>query len=292
VPRVCWRQRLGLALPPFRNEQIAQINSHTCSRALDRAGLRERWQEALDAATSKELAEGLKTPEETLPRAFILTSTIGKLLFQSGSVFLAFFLESLRQVNGGSAQDLLQFGAVVAGGAAVVSVPWALLALWRLIRHGTPERRIRQIAKVVLDSLEYEGSISRHFAQARRLTIHSNRTSDGSVFCWIGGGTGQEKATFLRALEEVFTPLDNPRYLLARQPFWRVFHENYFAVPDVFARKKEFARFFASRWQRLVGPIQLVYTRTPEGRSVLLRARVHSLAAAFQKRPERVSSWK
>jgi superfamily II DNA or RNA helicase len=285
-------ERLGLALPPFRNEQIAQINSHTCSRALDRAGLRERWQEALDAATSKELAEGLKTPEESLPRALILTSTIGKLLFQSGSVFLAFFLESLRQVNGGSAQDLLQFGAVVAGGAAVVSLPWALLALWRLIRHGTPERSIRQIAKVVLDSLEYEGSISRHFAQARRLTIHSNRTSDGSVFCWIGGGTGQEKATFLRALEEVFTPLDNPRYLLARQPFWRVFRENYFAVPDVFARKKEFARFFASRWQRLVGPIQLVYTRTPEGRSVLLRARVHSLAAAFQKRTERVSSWK
>jgi superfamily II DNA or RNA helicase len=285
-------ERLGLAHPPFRSEQITVINSQTCGRALDRAGLRQRWREALDAATSKELAEGLKAPEEALPRAFMLTSTIGRVLFQAGSVSLTFFLESLRQIAGGSAQDLVQFGAVVAGGAAVISLPWALLALWRFIRHGTPERSIRQIGQVVLDTLEYEGSISPQFAQERRFTIHANRTKDGAVFCWIGGGTGQEKAVFLRALQEVFAPLDNPRYLLARQPFWRVFREDYFGVPDVFSRKAEFAQFFASRWRRFVGPIQLVYTRTPEGRGMLLRARVHSLAAAFQKRLERVSCWK
>jgi superfamily II DNA or RNA helicase len=285
-------ERLGFGHPPFRSEQIAGINSQTCARALDRTGLRQRWRDALDAATSKELAEGLKAPEETLPRAFMLTSTIGRVMFQAGSVFLTFFLESMRQIAGGSTQDFLQFGAVVADGAAVISLPWALLALWRLIRHGTPERSIRQIGQVVLDSLEYEGSISRHVAQERRFTIHANRTKDGSVFCWIGGGTGQEKALFLRALQEVFAPLDNPRYLLARQPLWRVFREDYFGVPDVFARKKEFAQFFASRWRHFVGPIELVYTRTPEGRSILLRARVHSLAAAFQKRLERVSCWK
>lgn len=285
-------ERLGFGHPPFLSEQIAVINSQTCARALDRTGLRQRWREALDAATGKELAEGLKAPEETLPRAFMLTSTIGRVMFQAGSIFLTFFLESMRQIAGGSAQDFLQFGAVVAGGAAVISLPWALLALWRLIRHGTPERSIRQIGQVVLDSLEYEGSVSRHVAQERRFTIHANRTKDGSVFCWVGGGTGQEKAVFLRALEEVFAPLDNPRYLLARQPLWRVFREDYFGVPDIFARKKEFAQFFASRWRRFVGPTQLVYTRTPEGRGILLRARVHSLGAAFQKRLERVSCWK
>jgi hypothetical protein len=58
---------------------------------------------------------------------------------------------------------------------------------------------------------------------------------------------------------------------------WRAFREDYFAVPDILARKKEFAEFFAKRWGRLVGPVQLVYARTPEGRRMLLRARVHSL---------------
>jgi hypothetical protein len=85
---------------------------------------------------------------------------------------------------------------------------------------------------------------------------------------------------------------ENPRYFLARKRLWRAFREDYFAVPDILARKKEIAEFFAKRWGRRVGPVQLVYARTPEGRRMLLRARVHSLAGAFQKRSERVSCWK
>jgi hypothetical protein len=93
-------------------------------------------------------------------------------------------------------------------------------------------------------------------------------------------------------LREILSPLDNPRYVLARRKIWRVFREDYFAVPEVLARKKEFAEIFAQRWKSLVGPVELVFTRTPEGRRVLLRARSHSLSAAFQKRAERVSCWK
>lgn len=184
------------------------------------------------------------------------------------------------------------FGALCllySGLLAVVSLPWSLLAVWRLIRHGAPERSIEQIGRAVLDALEYEGSIDRGAGDFR---VYSNRNQDGTVFCWIGGGTGKEQATFLRALRETLSPIDNPRYLLARRKIWRIFREDYFAVPDVLARKKEFAEVFAQRWKRLVGPVQLVFTRTPEARKILLRARNHSLSGAFQKRAERVSCWK
>jgi hypothetical protein len=49
---------------------------------------------------------------------------------------------------------------------------------------------------------------------------------------------------------------------------------------------------FANKWSRRVGSVQLVYTRTPEGRKILLRARTHSLSASFQERTEHVSLWK
>ena len=178
---------------------------------------------------------------------------------------------------------------MVAAIAAAVSLPWTLLALWRFIRHGTPERSIRQIGIAVLESLEYEGSIDRRAGEFR---VYSNRNDDGTVFCWVSGGAGKEQATFLRALREILRPIDNPRYLLARRRIWRVFREDYFAVPDLLARKKEFAEVFANKWRHRVGPVQLIYARTPEGRKLLLRARVHSLAAAFQKRSEQVSCWK
>jgi superfamily II DNA or RNA helicase len=282
--------RLGFGQPPFSREQITQINTKTCSRALDRSALRTSWQQALAAGSNKEMVDGLKAVDEALPRGFVLTNTIVSLLVQAWFIFLTLFFSILRgAARFPSSQDAFARLAAVAGFAAAISLPWALLAVWRFIRHGTPERSIREIGRAVLESLQYEGSIERTAAQMR---IYANRNDDGTVFCWVGGSTGKDQSAFLRALREVLRPIENPRYFLARKRLWRAFREDYFAVPDVLARKKEFAEFFAKKWGRLVGPVQLVYARTPEGRRILLRARMHSLAGAFQKRSERVSCWK
>jgi superfamily II DNA or RNA helicase len=283
-------ERLGFGQPPFSREQIMQINTKTCGRALDRSGLRTSWQEALESGTNKEMVDGLKAAEEALPHGFVLTNTITSLLIQAWFIFLTFFFQFLRgAARFPGSQDALARLAAVAGLAAAISLPWALLAVWRFIRHGTPERSIREIGRAVLESLQYEGSIEQAAAQMR---VYANRNDDGTVFCWVGGSTGRDQTAFLRALREVLRPIENPRYFLARKQLLRVFREDYFAVPDILARKKEFAEFFAKRWGRLVGPVRLVYARTPEGRRMLLRARVHSLAGAFQKRSERVSCWK
>ena len=147
---------------------------------------------------------------------------------------------------------------------------------------------MRQIGMAVLDALKYEGSIP----ASSYFQVNAERNQDGSVYCWLSGGTGRDQTIFLRALREVLRPVDNPRYLLARTKFWRFFGEDYFAVPERLARKKDSAEVFSEKWSRRVGPVQLVYTRSPEGRRVLLRARMHSLAAAFQERAEHVSCWK
>lgn len=283
-------ERLGFGRAPFSRDQLAQINVRTCKRALDRAGLRQQWQDALGAGSIKRMTDGLKTPDELLPRGFVLANTIAALLIQSAYLFVAILQHFGRilgrvQTNQGPWSNVV----LLLGLAAIVSLPWSLIALWRFIRHGTPERSIRQIGRAVLEALQYEGSIDQRAGEFR---VYADRNGDGTVFCWIGGGTGKEQATFLRALREILSPIDNPRYLLARRRIWRIFREDYFAVPDALARKKEFAEMFTQRWKRLVGPVELVYTRTPEGRKVLLRARNHSLSGAFQKRAERASCWK
>lgn len=282
--------RLGLGQPPFTPEQLAHLNAQTCKRALDRSGLRQQWQDALNAGSIKQMSDGLKAPDEVLPRGFVLANTIAALLIQAAYVFVA-VLEHFGRPLGQArlTEDFWSFAAMLLGIAAIVSLPWSAVAVWRLIRHGTPERSIKQIGRAVLEALQYEGSIDGHAGDFR---LYADRNKDGTVYCWIGGGSGKQQAIFLRALKDVLTSIENPRYLLARRKIWQIFREDYFAVPDVLARKKEIAEFFARRWKRLVGPVDLVYTRTPEGRKTLLRARSHSLAGAFQKRIERISCWK
>src|SRR6266566_2629484 len=186
---------------------------------LDREGLRNQWHDALNAGSIKQMTDGLKAPEESLPRGFVLANTIAALPVQSLYIFLA-VLESLGRALGRArtTQDFWSFVLTLLGIAAAVSLPWSLLALWRLIRHGTPERSIGQIGRAVLDALEYEGSIDQRAGDFR---VYANGNKDGTVFCWIGGGTGKDQAIFLRALKETMSPTDNPRYLLARGRIWR-----------------------------------------------------------------------
>jgi superfamily II DNA or RNA helicase len=282
-------ERLGFGHPPFTSDQLTQINARTCQRALDRPRLREQWEDALKAGGVKQMTDGLKAPEESLPHGFIVANTITALLIQAGYAFIAMVQYLGRGLGRVRGSDFWSFLELVLGVAAVVSLPWAFLALWRFMRHGTPERSIKQIGRAVLEGLEYEGSIDQHAGDFR---VYADRNQDGTVFCWIGGGTGKDQTVFLRALREILSPIDNPRYLLARRKIWRMFREDYFGIPDAIARKKEFAEMFTQRWKRLVGPVELVYTRTSEGRKVLLRARNHSLSGVFQKRTERVSCWK
>jgi Holliday junction resolvase-like predicted endonuclease len=56
--------------------------------------------------------------------------------------------------------------------------------------------------------------------------------------------------------------------------------------------KKELAEIFAQNWFHYVGEMDLIYTRTRQGRIALIQARNHSLSAAFVPRSERVSRWK
>lgn len=282
--------RLGLRHPPYIREQIAEMNATTRSRALDRDGLRRAWQDALASGSVKKMTDGLKVEDEAVPGGFTIANTIMAILIQAGANALAMFYAYLNMLPSmKSRSEFIGYALIIALVIGVNSVSALSIALWRFLRHGTPERRIRHIGRTVLESLIYEGSIRQAEGSFR---VYADRNPDGSVYCWIGGGTGREQAIYLRTLREVLRPIDNPRYLLSRKRILRFFREDYFAVPDLMARRKEYAEFFARQWNRRVEFADLVYTRTPEGRKVLLRARMNSFAAAFQDRSERVSCWK
>jgi hypothetical protein len=282
-------ERLALGDPPYLKQSIVNLNSATVSRALDREGLRKSWAEALAAGSLKQMTDGVKVEGEILPRGFVFRNTIAAILIQAGFMFLNLFSLLLRTLGRFRSDDgpLLSL-AWITGLAAAACLPNVLIALWLLIRHGTPERSLKRIGMAVVETLKYEGSIN----NSSDFRVYADHNADGSVYCWIGGGTGLDQAIFLRALREVLTPIENPRYLLARKRMLGFFQEDYFPVPDVLARKKEFAEKFARNWSRSVGRARLVFTRSPEGRRVLLRARMHSLAAAFKGRAEHVSCWK
>ena len=55
---------------------------------------------------------------------------------------------------------------------------------------------------------------------------------------------------------------------------------------------KKDAEDFSIFWERKISRNELVYTRTPEGRLELLKARKSSLNPDFHPEAERVSAWR
>ena len=94
-------------------------------------------------------------------------------------------------------------------------------------------------------------------------------------------------------MQEILGPIENPKYILMRRAFLgRFLRQDYHVVPQALARKREYAEFYTVMWSKYVGPTKLIYTRTIEGRLMLLKARAHSLATSFQKRAERAKAWR
>jgi hypothetical protein len=57
-------------------------------------------------------------------------------------------------------------------------------------------------------------------------------------------------------------------------------------------RNKKTAEYFESQWRRLVGSCGLIYTRTIEGRKILLKSRINSLSSEFEEKTERINKWR
>jgi len=286
--------RLGLGSPPFGAQRIERINAVMAQNAQDRAGLRTRWELALNAARSGLMLEEITTSQFALPRDYVFTRTILAVLWQAWfwgiSVFSIVMRSAERSSGQANLRGLMLLLAIASALAAIAALPKCAKALWLFLRHGPVASSMKQIGKALLKALVAADVIETRSSQLR---VIAQRREYGFVTCSLQGGTTRERSVFLEALQELMSPVDNPRYLLVRKnPLGPLMRRDYHAVPKVLGRKKELAEHFRKMWARYVGPCDLAYTRNTEGRQLLLKARAQAMSAAFQPRTERTRAWR
>ena len=86
----------------------------------------------------------------------------------------------------------------------------------------------------------------------------------------------REKEIFAQTMTEFFAPIENQRYIL------KACHKvkdqtEFFAVPSMFEKRKADAESFLRHIQKSLGKYDLIYTRSIQGRAILLEARIKAL---------------
>ena len=286
-------ERLGLGQPPYGKTRMDHINGVMMQRARDRARLITEWEQALGSAETGGMVEQVAASQLALPRDFVFRNTILAVLWQAwfwGISTFGFLMQSTEHNSRNmTLKASLLMLAIFAAMAALAAVPKCLKALWLFLWHGSVASSMKQIGKALVRSLAQAEVIETNPWQ---LKVVTGRQECGFVSCSLRGATTRERSIFLEALQEVLGPIENPRYVLVRKtPLGWLMRKDYHTVPTVLGRNKELAEHFKKMWARYVGPTQLVYTRTPEGRSFLLKARARSMAQRFERRAERLRSW-
>ena len=281
-------RRLALSDVDWNAHSVGHIDEIMKGKAADRDSLRAAWRVALQGDNTKpEMRETLES--NYTPKTLAYRDTIMYLLIQAVTWAGTIVTQTFRvaQNNRADVYAVLFFGFIA---AAVCTLPLTVKALWLWFRNGSLEGNMRQVGKAVLETLHEMNVIKTGLANMRVASRQDDES--GIVYCRIEGATTIERSYFLEAMEELLSPVQNPRYVLIRRSLlWRFGRTDYHAVPTMIGQKKECAEYFAKAWNAYVGSSELVYTRTVEGRLTLLQARTKALSSAFRKRTDRISRW-
>ena len=291
--------RLNLPEELITKEQLNAANQSMLLNASQRDELKREWKIALENGVG--LIEEVKVPFEDERgyngvKSMYYANTIKYLLGMLASSLVIYFYGAL-QAMGRSAKHLqstnglLYFLLIVAIGAILFfgRLAWKTFRVY--VKYRDISKDVSQIGEALLDTLVQNRVIHTNNSE---LKVVSEVSKSGIIYCHLDGGSTFEKSTFIKALQEVIGAVDNPRYIVIRKSFFiELFSQrDYHSVPEVIGGKKPYAQSFETNWKRFVGPCELIYTRSIEGRKILLKSRIKSLASQFQEKTERVNRWK
>jgi hypothetical protein len=158
------------------------------------------------------------------------------------------------------------------------------------IKYRDIAKDIQNIGNALLNSMLKAGVIH---SNPGKLSVRADKDSSGGVYCYLEGGTTFEKSIFIKNLDEIVGVVENTRYIIVRKSKFLIFvkQNDFHSVPELLGKNKTLAEYFAGQWQRLVGRCELVFTRTVEGRKLILKSRAKSLASQFDDKTEQVNKW-
>ena len=291
-------KRLGLPHEFTDKGELHHVNLLMFDHAEQRGELKKKWQKALEKGDT--LVEEIKVPfPEDQSYMDLKSFYYNKTIAYSLSTLISGFFGGLIIMILYSAPNLLNTPLeyfLKALGIGILMLLFSLLIqlfkIFRLyVRYRDISEDFHQIGVALLKSLIYEGAVNTGFTE---LTVVSEVDDDGAIYCHLKGGTTHEKSLFIKSLYEIIDTIDNPRYIIIRKSFFLkiLSQKDYHAVPEILGRKRKLAAYFEHQWANLVGSCELIYTRTLEGRKMLLKSRMKSLSSTLKNdEVEMVNEW-
>ena len=248
-----------------------KINDEMKTRAVDRQATLDLWKQGL--------VVDYNTPEKTLRTGVSTNNKMKSFYYRSGYFYILF-----TNIAFFSAIAIFFLQAGMWPLTFIVLLAFLLVMAkptYKHLRCSSPEKIMRQIGIVILETLSYMGEIK---TSLQHINIQCKQNiTDGSIFFSVTNVSPEENNLIIKSIMEFLDPIANPRYIFVRKG--KVHNSDttdYHAIPSVIGQKKENTDIFKGLWQKYIGDCEIIYTRTAEGRKILVKARKAAFSELVQ----------
>ena len=257
--------RLDLNQITFSRKGLEKLNQNAITLSQKRQELKDRWQEALPLYEEMEVANEVEVDKQFLPLAY-LNDWMKALLISQALAATYFIIDLGRYLIVGKLYE--QSLLILLLALLILTVFWGRYFIYR-----SPYKRLETFGKAIHQALLDSGQIETK-ESAPRVVKDSKQAIYNAIY--LKGASMREKEIFAQALTEFFAPIENQRYIL--KSCHKVKDQTeFFAVPSMFEKRKADAESFLLHIQKSVGKYDLIYTRSVQGRPILLEARIKAL---------------
>ncbi|MFR6318860.1 MAG: restriction endonuclease subunit R, partial [Streptococcus salivarius] len=257
--------RLDLNQITFSRKGLEKLNQNAITLSQKRQELKDRWQQALPLYEEMEVVNQVEVDKQFLPLVY-LNDWMKAFLISQALAATFFIIDLGRYLIVGTPfdQSLPIFLLVL----LVLAIFWG-----RYFIYKSPYKRLEIFGKAIHQALLDSGQIETK-ESAPRVVKDSKQAIYNAIY--LKGASMREKEIFAQTMAEFFAPIENQRYILKASHKVKDQTE-FFAVPSMFEKRKTEATAFLEHVQKTLGKYELIYTRNPQGRHILLEARIKAL---------------
>lgn len=266
--------RLGNFDGPYTEEKVNNLNSFMAQNSNDRAKMFQNWQNAVEnKSDNMQMTEELEVEDiEPFSSDWLVSKNLIICIIVAVILLLVFFIGIIPRFL----TFLVEVGLVI----------YIIAKVRRIKRLSNSSETVKAISDVLLEALVKYRSIKTPLSKIKIKTESSNQ----KVSAWIEGASLQESNLFISCLTEIFSKTESQRYIISTK---RNNISRYYNIPKVFSNNKENAQSFVNIWMKKIGKVELIYTKSAEGRKELLKARMQNIELKDKmSRRQKLADWK
>jgi superfamily II DNA or RNA helicase len=270
-------QRVSIIKPPYNRDHFQKIDEEMLARSKDRQRTRKSWENCENPAAR--LYEEVPIPPERVRPVTITNYIITALFGIIEAVLIGRFSQiiALKVIDAISMKEIFLYLVVL-----LVVTGGTILLLNRLILYLSGTKTTKRCAAALLAALKDRKLVSK----ACMLKVDQLHDDDGALletlYC-IDSANRREQNVFCTALQEMMSPVENPRYLMLGMERGHPAYYRSLACPSILGKNKENAEALAFRLSLAVGRTDAFYARNEKGRVHILNTRKHSFVSRHDR---------